>query len=376
MALALALVEGCAARSGAPGSSARTVDEVRIAARQIEDGYVFERTRAQGVFYDALDLAQAGRHDDAARLFDRIVDHFPGSRFMPSALFDAAVCMERAGRDAQAAARYERLIREVPGSTGTVRARLAVAAVYARLARWDRAGAHLDEVLARSDLRPAVRLEALVQRARLVLAMERYPDAERLAAEALAYDPVVTRDEERPLVASLHAEASFLEAETFRLRAAEVPLTRAGDTPRRQRLAERGRLMLEAQRLYFETLRRGERRWAEEASARLGVLYRDLWNELPAPVGVPASAPAAVASAEGGEPTAEPTTAWALASEVEALVRLGLRNADLALRQMERLDQVSASFTERVRAELAEARAQLGPGRAAATAETGSPRDL
>jgi tetratricopeptide (TPR) repeat protein len=363
---------GCAGASAGAVSGA-ALDEVRIAARQTEDGYAFERVRVRGLFYEALDLAQAGRHDEAARLFDRIVEQFPGSRYMPSALFDAAVCMERLGQDAQAAARYERLVRWVPRSSGTARARMAAAEVLARLRRWDRAQAHLGAVLAEADLRPTLRLEALVQRARLVLAMERFPDAEARAAEALAYDPASTvgaTDDDRALVAALHAEATFLEAESYRLRAAAVPLARSGDRPRRERLAERGRLMLEAQRLYFETLRRGEPRWAEEAGARLVALYRDLRSELPAPVGAPRAAPPiAPVEASDGAPS--------LSAEVAELVRVGLRNADLALRQMERLDQVPSSFTARVRAELAEARAQLEPeDAAAASAEHGAPRDL
>jgi tetratricopeptide (TPR) repeat protein len=372
MTVALVLVQGgCAAGRRAAGTTP-AFDEVRIAALQTEGGYTFERMGARGLFYEALDRAQSGRDDDAARLFDRVVDQFPGSRYMPPALFDSAVCHDRLGRHAQAAARYERLIRQVPGSAGTERARLALADVYARMGRFERSRAHLDTLLAATDLKPSLRLEALVQRARLLLTMERFPEAEVLAAEALAYAPAPTADDDRATIAALHAEASFVEAETYRMRAAAVPLTPSGETPRRERLAERGRLRLEAQRLYFETLRRGEPRWAEEAGARLGVLYRDLWNELPAPVGVLTATSPPMTPVDADEAEAP----MALTAEVEALVRVGLRNADLALRQMERLDQVPSSFTERVRAELAQARAQLEPGNAAASEDASAPRDL
>ncbi len=354
----------CAGGRGAAPSD--RLDEVRIVGRQTESGFGFERERARTLFFEALEHAEAGDFREAAHGFDRLAEQFPGSRFMPPALYDAAICYERVGDHVRAAQRLERLVRQVPESPGMPRARLELAAVYARNAKWDRAERHLVAVLGLTDLRPALRLEALVQRSRLFLSMGRLGTSERLAREALAYEPMPpaegdaaragqVAEVDRALMESLRAEATFVQAETFRMRASAVPLARAGERrPKRERIAMRGQLMLEAQRLYFETLRRGVPRWSERAGVRLGILYRDLWNQLPAPVGVPAAAAVAQAPAAAPEPSA------ALSSEVEALVRRGLRQAEVALRQLEQLDAMPTGFAERVRAEIEGATGQRG----------------
>ncbi len=342
----------------APVSSSSGLDEVRIAAIQTPNGFGFERERARALFYQALELAEAGRHLDAAFYFDRLVERFPGSRYMPPALYDAAVCRARMGDDGGAAQRLERLVRQVAESRGTPRARLELASVYARLERWDRAERHLATLLGDPALDPRLRLEALVGRARLFLSMGRLPVAERLSREALAYVPAVPAaaaagDAGAPSTAALHAEAVFVRAETYRLRAGAVAVGEGGERPRPERLSARGQLMLEAQRLYFEAVRRGDPRWSEEAGRRLGVLYRDLWNELPGRMPAPDVMAAAPPEGAAGRPAADP--------EVEALVRRGLAQAEASLRQLEALDQIPTEVAERVRAEIEGASRPVAP---------------
>ncbi|MBC7174464.1 MAG: tetratricopeptide repeat protein, partial [Polyangiaceae bacterium] len=117
-------------------ASTPSADEVRFAARQTESGFQFERQHARGIFLEALGHAEAGECGAAVRLFERVVEQFPGSRYMPPALYDAAVCWSRLGDDTRAAQRLEMLVRQVPESRGAVRAKLELASVYARLERW------------------------------------------------------------------------------------------------------------------------------------------------------------------------------------------------------------------------------------------------
>lgn len=370
LSLLVAPLAACAGGGGA--LPAARLDEVRIVGRQTESGFGFERERARALFFEALATAEAGDCGDAAYRFDRITANFPGSRFMPPSLYNAAICYERVDENVRAAERLERLIRQVPGSAGTSRARLELAAVYARMSRWDRAEDHLVALLGLADLRPALRLEALVQRARLFLSMGRLTAADRLAREALSFEPslasgAATRraaEADDAAIESLRAEANFLRAETFRMRASAVPLVRVDRRTQPEQVSARGKLMLEAQRLYFETLRRGDRRWSEQAGLRLGILYRDLWSELPAPLTFPAAVAEASARAPGESP--------ALSEEIEALIRRGLRQAELALRQLERLDAVPNDFARRVRAEIEDATGELG----AASLGLGPSQDL
>ena len=190
---------------------------------------------------------------------------------------------------------------------------------------------------------------------RLRLGMDELDAAARAARSAMLYYrtrpiPEPVRDE------FFAALANFVLAETLRKRAAAIPVPVAETEVQHQALERRAQQMLGAQREYFNTIRLTNAHWAAAAGYRIGQMYDAFWaviTEAPPPPGeVPRN------------PRLRDTWLEEYRRElkwkrwVKPLIRHAIRYWELTLLMVERT-QVDSEWTERIRADLEQARTRL-----------------
>jgi len=352
-ALILALL-GCAGRAAPADTTPIQLDTMRVTARQDADGAIVTNAYdAEMLFERGLSAMRHERCDEAVELFDRVADEFPGSRFVSSALYDAGLCLRRVERLDEAALRFERLIREVPTSEDLRHASYQLLHLRLKLSRWD-AGLELaDALLRENDLTPDERVEAMALRAQLLLGKGDHDAAGRQARDALAWARTRPLAEEVRDTHSL-AAADYVYAETLRLRSEAIALPEGGVAEQRPVLERRAELLLDAQRAYFDAIRRQHPDWAAAAGYRIGAMYDTFWTSV---MSAPTPPPATPLEGELLQ-VYEEEYRTSLARLVKPLVRHAIRYWELTLLMVERAG-LESEWTERIRVDLERARTRL-----------------
>lgn len=256
------------------------IEELRITAKRAQDGSIgFEVYDAPDLFDKATRLLNENHCDEAVVLYDKLEREFPSSRYRSAAIYNAALCLQKTGKAEQAILRYESLIERLPQSSDIKDALFQKTQLLIGLERFDEALVDSDKLLARSELSSEDRMEAMVYRAQALLGAKRLDEAEREARNSLSY--YRTRPEQESIRDDhLAAQANFVVAETFRLRAEAMSLPAAEVEKQREVLNRRAELILEAQRQYFNTSQFKAPRLAAVSWYRIGDMYDQLWEAI------------------------------------------------------------------------------------------------
>jgi tetratricopeptide (TPR) repeat protein len=242
----------------------------------------------------AVGTAAAAAGDDAraAAALDRLADVFPGSPHAPEALLGAAQAHARREQWQLALERFRAVSERFPAAPEAREAAFGIAECAYHLG--DRAAARttLDAVLARPALARVERVRALAERG--VVELE---DGTLDRAEVTLRDAVAAADaagDAERLDPYYPAQAQFYLGEVYRasFRAAPIDPSRGDADALHQQLERKAELLLSAQGHYLRTVRRGDRRWAVAAGARIGELYESLRAQLldaPLPPGLDAA---------------------------------------------------------------------------------------
>ncbi len=264
------------------------LDELHIRARSTVEGYEFDFYDAESVFKKALALMKADRCAEALPLFDRVANEFPTNRYVSHALYNAGLCFQLQQRWASAAQRYERLLSEVPGSPNVKHSYFQLAFLYLELERWEDALSMANRILARDDLDSDERAEAMSRRAEAWLGKRDLDEAAQAARATLRF--YRTRREEPISDPFFVASANFVLAETIRLRSEAIIVPEAAALEQHEALERRARLLLEAQRAYFDTIKLADAYWTSAAGYHIGAMYDRFWSAImTAPVPPPST---------------------------------------------------------------------------------------
>ena len=233
---------------------------------------------ARELFDQAGAALDAGRHDEALALYDRLVSDFPDSQLVPPALFNAGLALE-GKRDLDGAlARYLDVARRSPATHHGLDAHIRAGAVMAELARWSDALRVFDQVIARRDLGDGDRIEVQARRGHVLVESGRYAEAETALTAALAQAERAEPDghlETDFFIAMAHyylAEIPRRQAEAVELRLPEEDLQRD--------IEAKAKLVLAAQRRFEDTIRLANLYWATAAGYQLGSMQEDMWRAL------------------------------------------------------------------------------------------------
>ncbi len=353
LALALSACGGAAPRPASPGDVV-AMEEMRIVASRNDGEYVFDSYDAGQLFERGTRLLNEGQCREAvARFYDRIAAEFPTSRYLPAAMYNAGLCLQQGGELEAAIPYYQRVLDAAGASRDGQHAALQLSGVLIGLERWEDARALAERILLREDLASAERLEGLARRAQALLGLERFEEAERQARDALSYYRTRRGDEviDEPYFA---AAANFVLAETMRLRSEGIALPAADAHAQHAVLDARARLVLDAQREYFSTIRFTDAHWAAASGYRIGSMYDQLWHALmDAPI-----PPPTVEMNDATEAIYREEYRAELARHIRPLIRHAIRYWEMTLLMVERTG-VRTEWTERTRGDLDRMRALL-----------------
>ncbi|MEZ4247133.1 MAG: tetratricopeptide repeat protein [Polyangiales bacterium] len=354
--LALALVvlslSACAGRQ-TQSTTPIQLDTMRVTARQDADGAIVTNAYdAEMLFEQGLREMRNERCEAAVPIFDRVADEFEGSRFVSPALYDAGLCLRRLERFEEAADRFERLIREVPDSDDLRHATYQLLHLRVKLARWD-AGLELaDRMLRERDLTPDERVEAMALPGAAAAGKGDRDGAARQARDTLSWARTRRRKKRcghpQPRGGGLRLCRDAAHA-LRRDRAAAGWGGRAAPGPRAARAA-----LLDAQRAYFDSIRRQHPDWAAAAGYQIGAMYDTFWTTI---MEAPTPPPASPLEGELLQ-VYEEEYRTSLARLVKPLVRHAIRYWELTLLMVERAG-LESEWTERIREDLERARTRL-----------------
>ncbi len=358
-ALSLVTLAACGGSTPTPQTAADAdrevveMDELRITARQTDEGLEFDSYDAETLFYRATELLNSRRCPDAVTLYDRLADEFPGSRYRSPALYNAGLCLADTDDLEGSVARFERLIEEEPQSPDVKHATFNLAKLLIDLEHYDRALETADRLLRRTDLSSDERMEAMARRSQALLGRNDLDDAERTARMAVTY--YRTRPEAElvndPFFA---AAANFVLADAIRRKAAAMAIPEAEVERQREVLERRAQYMLRAQREYFNTMSLTNAHWAAAAGYEIGAMYDKFWQDImSAPTPPPRNPlPPGTYDDYADEYRHE------LARLVEPLIRHAIRYWELTLMMVERT-QSQTPWATRIREDLERARQRL-----------------
>lgn len=335
---------GCG--QSATGGRTVQVEESRVIARTSGGETSVELVSPDVLFADANTHLRAHECAEAVALYDRLVSEFASSRFVSPALYNSGLCLQDAELWEPSVTRYARLLEMRPDSTDAKHAMLQMADGLERLERWQSAVDNAEAALRRADLTSAERLEALARRARAVLGLGALDDAARQAREATSYFRTRTGDE------VIHDEyfaamATYVLAETIRLRAEALTLPDANVLAQHDVLDQRAQLLLQAQNAYFDAIRMTNAHWAAASGYRIGSMYRSFFDAITsAPVPPP---PGPMNDAQ--LVLYRESYRTQLRDRVRPLMRHAIRYWELTLAMVERTG-VESEWTARVRADL------------------------
>jgi tetratricopeptide (TPR) repeat protein len=217
---------------------------------------------------------QAGDFDQAARSFDMLWQNFPKSPQLLPALFNAALSQERLARYGESLFRLVKYLalKDEP------EAQFHAAFAEYQLHRLDAAAARLHTLSMRSDLKPLLRAQALLQEG--VCKIEGGPraDGEKLVREAMmAYEKLDER-----IDPALPAQAEFWLGEASRgsFKEAAIDPAAMDDSKLQDALEQKSRFLLMAQDHYLKAIHQGDGEWATAAGFRIGELYESFHDEL------------------------------------------------------------------------------------------------
>lgn len=275
-----------AAESSKPvvGSKAAPLRMDGAIVRQEGDDLVEEPVYdAVQLFFLARDAGRKRDYDRAIRLYTRLLQDFPDSRYALDARFNTGLAMELLERHQQAADHFSKIAAE-ESLIEKGKYRFWVDAVLrwsvnlTRLERWDDVLRVYQSLLDHPRVGRGDKFEASVGIGIVYHELERIEEAERTLVEALKLSRMYSRTggfDNRGLI----SEAAYRLGLISEARYEEVELRLDSPTLREDFELKCERL-LDTQRKYLDAVRHGEPYAMAMAGLRLGGLYENLYDQL------------------------------------------------------------------------------------------------
>src|SRR6185436_10663095 len=105
-----------------------------------------------------------GKQEDALALYRTIIDQFPESKYASASHYNIGIVHEARGEIDLAIAAYRDLVKTYPTGRDSIDAHMRIAALQAERDQWVESATTLTEILARTDLEHADRIEALARK--------------------------------------------------------------------------------------------------------------------------------------------------------------------------------------------------------------------
>jgi len=264
------------AKQQKPAAVRLNMEPIKLQARQADGATKIEVLDAASLFDHGGQLLSAKKYRQALSYYNKLLKHFPGSRYVSSTLYNSGLCHEWLGEFQQAVGRYKELVRISQGRKEAVDAGFRLGGCYAELRNWPAAAEVFKVFARRKDLSSSDRIEAM---ARMGLAYFRLGDGQRAKSifkEAIAFNKsieTVERLDSDFFVAMSNYYLAALPHVAFRkLKVDPQMMARTLD--------EKARLLLLSQSGYIRTIKAKNPYWASAAGFQVGSLYREFYTTL------------------------------------------------------------------------------------------------
>lgn len=240
----------------------------------------------------------AGDYDRAVKVFGFLVETFPGTELVPTALYNAGLAYERLAEYESALASFRRVISEHEDSAHLKDAYFRCSLNLAKLERWSDVADNYWTIRQLSGLTTIDELEARVGLAIAMFMQNDYLTAEREFMASLRFYDERQKVEYIPADYWV-AQSRFYLGEIAAREFESVKLEGTTNNPEAWMTEVSGRLeakcqhLIRAQNHLIRAIRAGHTGWASAAGFRIGSLYEVLYEEMmvvPTPPDLPEGA--------------------------------------------------------------------------------------
>ncbi len=232
-----------------------------------------EHVATADLFKQATEDAKAGRGDAAIARYREITDDFPESQYAPTSLFNIAAILDGRGDPVATVGVLRQLVKRYPESRESIDGHLYIAAIEADHAGWADAVTTLDEVLARTNLTYADRIEAGARKGYALIELKRYDDADLALQAAIAEWHNATHIDDPYYIAM----AYYYRGELAHRRFLEAPV-RLPDDVMIADLDHKRVLAAEAYDRWRDSLDFKQAYWATAAGYQMSQIFVELWQ--------------------------------------------------------------------------------------------------
>lgn len=278
-------------RDGLAAKDPRIVDLDIIRIRGNSVGPEEAPIATTDLFRAANEAAKAGRTQDAIARYRSLVDSFPDSKYAPVALFDIAALYDGQADTAATITTLRELVTKYPDAHESIEGHLYIAALQADHQQWPEAAATLAEVLARSGLTEADRLEAHARAGYVALERRQYDAADASLDAAIADWRRAPHIDDPYYIAMAH----YYRGEVLHRKFAAAPV-RLPDTQLVVDLDAKRVLAARAYDRWKESLAFKQAYWATAAGYQMSQIFVELWDatvKAPLPTQLPGAVRAA-----------------------------------------------------------------------------------
>jgi len=250
------------------------LDIIRISAKETSPGNIeLEHVATADLFKQANEAAKSGQTAQAMAIYRRIVTEFPESQFAPVSLFNIAAIYDGQGDLASTISTLRELVKTYPNSRESIDGHLYIAALQADHSQFAEASATLDEVLARSNLTFADRVEAYARKGYVLIELHEYDEADTALQAAEAQWRGANHIDDPYYIAM----ASYYRGELAHRKFLEAPV-RLPDDQEVADLEAKRVLAVQAYDFWKEALTYRQAYWATASGYQMSQIFVELWE--------------------------------------------------------------------------------------------------
>lgn len=248
---------------------------------------------AEDLFYEGQLHFTGDEFSEAARLFDRVLNEFPESRYIAPALLMRGTALLKLSQPGQAVALFERYMAKYPSGSQRWYALKGIGDAKAELKDWQSSEATFAQMAALPALTGLQREAALAGQGRAMVEQGRLDEAEPLIKEVAERRGPSSRALDGSIDGrELGAMARFYVGELARRRSeAIIPSTGVDLDALDGELEKKAELLISAHEQYYRTFAYGIPSWTAAAAYQMGYLYERFYQDLmeaPPPAGLDA----------------------------------------------------------------------------------------
>ena len=263
-------------RRGARKPVRINMEPFKLKAVKGPDGPRVEVLDATSLFDHGGRMLSAKKYRKAIEAYDRLLTHFPGSRFISSSLYNAGLSHEYLGQFDKAAKRYTVLIRRFGARKDGIDAAFRLGGCYAELKNWPSSAQVFEMLLQRKDLSVSDRVEAMARKGLAHFRLGDYRKCRTTLKEAVRFHKGVAATERLDSDFFLAMTNYYLAAiPHVQFRKIKIDSTKKRQMART--LDEKARLLLVSQSRYIRTIKVKNPYWATAAGFQVGSLYREFY---------------------------------------------------------------------------------------------------